>query len=173
MAQDGPLKILLDTNVWLDRLLPGRQGYEAAREIIESSIDADAELLYAMHTLNDVFFEVGVNNKRWVRASYGDVSEQWAHVINDRCWECVDDITKVASAIGADGPDVFVARHLRNLHPDFEDDMVLAAARRAEVDYLVTSDRQLIQKADVVALTPEDMLAVLRERQALREDCWD
>jgi predicted nucleic acid-binding protein len=171
MAQNGTMKILLDTNVWLDRLLPGRKGYEAAREIMESSIDADAELLYAMHTLNDVFFEVGASIKRWVRASYGGVSEQWAHVINDRCWECVDDITSVASAVGADGPDVFVARHLRALHADFEDDMVLAAAKRAEVDYLVTSDRQLIQKADVVALTPEDMLVVLRERLALRQGC--
>ena len=42
--------------------------------------------------------------------------------------------------------------------------MVLAAAERAKVDYLVTSDKQLIQKATVAALTPQDMLSVLELR---------
>lgn len=39
--------------------------------------------------------------------------------------------------------------------------MVLAAAQRAEADYLVTSDRALIQRATVAALAPGDMTAVL------------
>jgi predicted nucleic acid-binding protein len=78
---------------------------------------------------------------------------------------------EVGAPVGADVSDVWIAQHLRDMHPDFEDDMVLAAARRAGVDYLVTSDRQLIQKADVVALTPEDMLTVLRNQRALQGDC--
>lgn len=68
----------------------------------------------------------------------------------------------VGVPVGADGSDVWIAQHLRGVHADFEDDMVLAAAMRAKPDYLITSDRQLIQKSTVAALTPEDMLTVLR-----------
>ena len=38
------------------------------------------------------------------------------------------------------------------------------AAERAHEDYLVTSDKQLIQKATVPALTPADMTALLETR---------
>ena len=165
MGSNRPLKILLDTNVWLDRLVPNRKGYETARELVDGAVEDDVELLYALHSLNDVFYQVGQESKRWVKASYGHISEQWARAINSRCWECVDDMSAVATAIGADGSDVWNARHLRGIHGDFEDDIVLAAAQRAEVDYLVTSDQRLIQKATVAALTPQDMLAVLRLRK--------
>ena len=43
-------------------------------------------------------------------------------------------------------------------------DAVLAAAERAHVDYLVTSDRQLIQKATVPALAPKDTTALFEVR---------
>jgi predicted nucleic acid-binding protein len=39
--------------------------------------------------------------------------------------------------------------------------MVLAAAQRAQADYIVTSDRGLIQHATTAALTPADMLALI------------
>ena len=47
--------------------------------------------------------------------------------------------------------------------------MVLAAADRAKPDYVVTSDRKLIQKATVAALTPEDALKVLDMNRKLAE----
>lgn len=164
MGVRKPLKILLDTNVWLDRLIPGRKGFDTARELIDGSVGQDIELLYAMHSLNDVFYQVGLETKHWVKASTGRMSDEWAHVINARCWECIDDMSEIATAVGADGSDVWIARHLREVHNDFEDDMILAAARRAEADYLVTSDQRLIQKATVAALLPDDMLTVLRLR---------
>ena len=164
MAIGTPLKLLLDTNVWLDRLIPNRGGYETAKALIDGSAEDNIELLYSLHSLNDVFYQVGLEGKHWVKANYGHISEQWAHAINDRSWECIEDMSCIATAIGADGSDVWIAQHLRSVHGDFEDNMVLAVAERAKVDYLVTSDRKLIQKATVAALTPEDMLAVLRMR---------
>ena len=41
------------------------------------------------------------------------------------------------------------------------DNLVLAACRRAKADHLVTSDQSLIAHADVIAKTPEEMLALM------------
>ena len=162
------LKVLIDTNVWADKYLLDRKLASVSSALIELCTDDDVALLYPLRSLHDIFWQVTRDAKRWVRKSYGNVSEQWAHVINDRAWDCVNNMMEVGAPVGADGSDVWIAQHLREIHPDFEDDMVLAAARRAQVDYLVTSDRQLIQKATVAALTPQDMLAVLRMRHARR-----
>lgn len=40
------------------------------------------------------------------------------------------------------------------LHRDYEDNLVLAACKRAQVDYLVTNDRKLLEHADLAAKTP-------------------
>lgn len=70
---------------------------------------------------------------------------------------------EITTAVGVDESDLWLACKYRNLTWDLEDSFVLAAPRRAEVDYLVTSDQALIQKASVAVLTPVDMTALLRE----------
>ena len=47
---------------------------------------------------------------------------------------------------------------------DFEDDLIIAAARRANADYLVTNDKELALHSPVVALDPMTMLAVLENQ---------
>ena len=39
--------------------------------------------------------------------------------------------------------------------------MVLAACKRAQVDYLVTNDRKLLEHADLAAKTPRQMMPIL------------
>lgn len=46
---------------------------------------------------------------------------------------------------------------MKSVHNDFEDNLILAAARRADVDFLVTEDKKLIVHANVVAKNIEDM----------------
>ena len=72
---------------------------------------------------------------------------------------------EVATAVGADNSDVWLASKWEPLHGDIGDNLVLAAAKRAQADYVVTSDRQLLSHAalvGVVAVPSEDMLAVLK-----------
>ena len=54
----------------------------------------------------------------------------------------------------------------RDLHDDFEGDLLLAAAARVDADYVVTSDRALLRHAPVACLDPADMRALLRARAA-------
>ena len=159
------LKVLVDTSIWLDKYLMDRKGAAAANELLALCVAEDVALLYPLHALHDVFWQVSADIKGWVQQSYGDMSEHWEPVINGRAWDCVDNMTELGAPVGADGSDVWIARHLREINTDFEDNMVLAAAERAKADYLVTRDKHLIQKATVAALTPEGMLAVLRMRK--------
>ena len=159
-------KVLFDTNVWLDCYLPNRKHGREALELFKRCAQAKdhVDILFPLHALNDVFYQVSREAKAWVRKNTGGLSEAYAQAANGRAWDCIDRMLEVGTPVGADGSDVLLACHLRDLHPDFEDNMVLAAAERVHADFLVTSDKQLIKKATVAALTPTDMLAVLRMR---------
>lgn len=159
------IKMLVDTNVWLDNYIPDRPLAEDSRRLLTYGVQQDVAVLYPLRALNDVFWHVTRDRKRWAIKEYGKLSEAFARAINSEAWDCVKSMTETGCPVGADVSDVFVAQHLQDIHNDFEDDMVLAAAKRASVDYLVTSDRRLIQKSIVPALTPQDMLAVLRLRK--------
>ena len=47
---------------------------------------------------------------------------------------------------------------------DFEGDLVIAAAMRGKVDYLVTNDERLLRHCPVAALSAFDMCKVLEMR---------
>ena len=76
-------------------------------------------------------------------------------------WSCIENMREQAIAIGADESDAWLACKYRPLSEDLEDNFVLAAAERAEVDFIVTGDKTLIQKATVAAYTPQDALKYL------------
>ena len=57
---------------------------------------------------------------------------------------------------------VWLACKYRQVHDDFEDDLLIAAAQRAQADYLVTNDERLLKHAPVAALSARDALAALR-----------
>ena len=50
------------------------------------------------------------------------------------------------------------------LHADFEDDLIIAAALRAEADYLVTNNEGLLRHCPVAALDARDMVALLETK---------
>ena len=49
-----------------------------------------------------------------------------------------------------------MASRQRNLHSDYEDDLIIAAAMRAKADLLVTNDAKLCSHAPVAAMSVED-----------------
>ena len=56
VAVSAAPKLLVDTNVWLDGLLPRRPGHEAARKFFDFAGQREVPLLYAATTAKDVFF---------------------------------------------------------------------------------------------------------------------
>ena len=75
----------------------------------------------------------------------------------------MQNMRKLAGLVGADEQDVWFAEKYHSMHPDFEDDLVLAAAKRCEADLLVTNDKALLAHAVVPAMSSSDALTLLRE----------
>lgn len=161
------LRLLVDTNVWLDYFLPNRLNHEVAVSFIQECSGDDVLLVCPPHALQDVYYQVSKEAKRWVRTQEGKLTETWAHVINAHAWDCVHRIQELGTVAGMGPGDVWLAEKYQDLHPDFEDDLVIAVAQRIKADYLVTNDHTLIAKSPVPTLAPLDMLAELKVRRGI------
>lgn len=157
-----PLGVLVDTNVWVDYFVAGRLGHADAVAFIKLAWRESVQLLYPISALQDVFAVLIMEFKREARA-IREVDEACMATVRRIAWGCVDSIRDGATAVGADESDAWLACKYRKINWDLEDNMVLAAAKRVGADYLVTSDRTLISKANVAALRPADMAALLEE----------
>lgn len=122
------------------------------------------QLLYPAACLRDVFYTICLEFKRSCRNERGGLSPGDAEAIRRIAWGCVDNVRELAVAVGMDESDLWLACKYRTLTWDLEDNVVLAAAKRSEADYLVTNDRALRERSTVAALSSADMVKVLRAR---------
>lgn len=158
---EGPIRIVVDTNVWVDSYCKEHVGSDAAKRFLSAAYEAQAELLYPVHIAKDVVFVLSQEARRTFSKRFGQLSEGMARAIRESAWACLRNMNELATPIGADASDVWLADKYLKIHPDFEDNLVLAACRRVKADFLVTNDAQLIAHADVVAKTPTQMLQLL------------
>lgn len=154
-------KLLCDTNVWLDHYLGRRPGHAAAKDMLRAAIESDCALLVPLVSLKDFFYLVQLELKRASLADGTPVTESDAPAIREIAWATLDNLLELATVVGGDASDVWLARKQRALHDDFEDDLVIAAAVRAKADFLVTSDERLLKNSPVAALSPASMMAYL------------
>lgn len=161
MSADNPIMVL-DTNVWLDSYLDHREGTADARALITFAIENDITLAYAATSTKDVFYIVASEMKYRARKDTGALSEEQARACTALAWGCIENMASVAVAAPVGEPQVWLARHYRSLHNDYEDDLILAAVETSKADYLVTNDQRLMGKSPAPAFTSADMLAYLQ-----------
>ncbi|RGI66990.1 PIN domain-containing protein [Collinsella sp. TM10-22] len=157
----APLKIMVDANVWVDSFCVDHAESLAARAFIGRATETGALLFFPVHIAKDVLYVVQHELKRSVLASGGALDEASARAIGDAALAFVRNMTENATAVGADASDLWLADKYLTLHRDYEDNLVLAACKRAQVDYLVTNDRKLLEHADLAAKTPRQMMPIL------------
>lgn len=149
------LKILVDTNVWVDSYCPWHKESQAAREFLSAAQRSRAQLLYPVHCIKDFSYVLEHELRRATLTDEGSaMTKGMARAIQETVRGCVDNLCELACAVGTDETDIWLARKYLPLTDDLEDGMVLAAAERAHVDYLITSDAKLAAHATVAALTP-------------------
>lgn len=161
MTKENPV-LLLDTNIWMDNYFAHRPESAAARKLIAYANEQNFTLAYAATSSKDLFFLAGSELKRLVREEGDGLTEERARACSDLAWSFLQNMTAIAVAIPVGEPQIWLASHYRDLHDDFEDDLVLAAAEESKADYLVTNDRALFGKAPVPVFTSADMLTYLR-----------
>lgn len=160
---NGSLTLLIDTNVWLDHFLGRSNTASPATDVLTYAAKNERVMLtYASTTAKDVFFLVGRILKQEAREC-GALSEGCAQAANEVAWACLENMSELATAIPADEGDLWFARKYRSYHGDFEDNLIVAAARRAKADYIVTTDKLLLKHAPAAAITPQDLLGKLNE----------
>lgn len=152
-------RLLLDTNVWLDYFLDRSDMHDAARDLVIRALGRNVQLLAAISTVKDCYFLIAAELKRMERESSGAVSQAAAEAIREVSWSCITSMRKIAFIVPSDETDMIEAMMMRPLHPDFEDNLVVAAAMRAQADYLVTSDKQLLGRNLGYCLSVRDALA--------------
>lgn len=156
-----PNVVLLDTNVWIDNYVGGREGSKLSRTLISACQKQGVTLCVALLSLKDIYYQIGSELKREQRATKEGLTETQALAIEETAWQCVLNLNKQAVLVPADQSDFTIARYFHQVHPDLEDDFVLAAVKRTEADYFVTNDKKLLSHSPVAALSPIDLLMLL------------
>lgn len=157
------LKYLIDTNVWIDLYVESRPCHDAADALVRASVSSSIELYHAVTTEKDVFFTLAQSYKCDERAQ-GCPTEEMYNAIAEIAWACTEHMERLSTPVGQDLFDLRLAHGFRFAHNDLEDNLVLAAAKRAEVDAVVTSDKRFIAHATAVAvpgLTPQQALDLI------------
>ena len=153
--------VLVDTNVWLDQYLPNRPHAAESQAFVDCALQLGIELAFPAPIIKDVFYVVGSEYKRIVRAQQGTLSEVDAQAIQRIAWGVVDNMQEVATPVGIDLSDVWLASKWRTVDGDLEDNLVRAASKRTRADLVVTWDKGMLAKAVVPTVTPTDAMAVM------------
>ena len=153
---EAPRRILVDTNVWLDYFIPSRRGRSVAIEFLRDACTVRVDLLYAATSSKDLFYLISSEHKAWYRREHGSLSQDAAVAATSLAWDCLDVLSQLATPVPCDLSDIWMASKQRNLHSDYEDDLIIAAAMRSKADLLVTNDAKLCSHAPVAAMSAED-----------------
>lgn len=156
-----PRSLLLDTNAWIANYIGGRSDAIGAQGLVDFCLSREIALCVSIPSMKDIYYGIGAYLKAETRKREGDVTESRAVAIEQLAWQSLCNLMENAVAVPIDSSDVAEARVLHGLHRDFEDNLIVAACKRAQADYLVTSDKKLLAKALVPTLSPADMLAFL------------
>lgn len=160
------LVLLVDANVWIDCYDSDRPASADAAALISYADAQKISLAYPATCIKDVYYALALSMKRKCREEHGSLTEAEALICREYAWACVDAMREIAVAAPIGEPQVWLACHYKDIHGDFEDDLVLASLETSKADFLVTNDEVLCRKAPKGALSATDMLAYLKARES-------
>lgn len=145
-GKQEPLKLLLDTNVWLDYFLARSSLHRQVTELVTKTWQCEDVALYAASfSLKDVAFLLERDLKSQARTSGEDITLSVSAAAKEAAWGCVRSICDLALVVPVGHAEVMQAFTYKGVHHGFEDDLTLAAAARAGADLIVTHDQELIR----------------------------
>lgn len=162
-AKGAPVtKLLLDTNVWIDYYLGRSAGCAAATRLLGLVRESETFAVYvASHAVKDIAYILAAAMKDYARERDGALSPEASAAAREVAWGCVRDLVGRAFIIPVGQAEITQAFTFKGIHDDLEDDIVLGAAYRAGVDYIVTHDRQLARRSPVPCIGVERALELV------------
>lgn len=155
-------KILVDSCVWIDSYLGDHPKHDESLAFIREAYEAGITLLYGASKLESMFYILNAEAKRLIRREKEFVGESDALAARAFAWGCMHNIRSLATAVGMDESDIWLASKYRSISSDLEDNVLLAAAQRSSADYVVTWDAGVLRAPVVRSADPVQMLALLR-----------
>lgn len=152
------LKLLIDTNVWLDYFLGRTNATEPIVELFSRAAEAEDIVLFSSSlSVKDVYYILGRAMKADARR-VGALTPEAIAGADETAWACVRLIRQksIIASVGAD--EVFDSFVFKQHHNDFEDDLMLGVANRIDVDYVVTEDKNLIKHTNGVCINVDQAL---------------
>ena len=153
-----PRSLMLDTCIWVNSQIGTNSGHEAARKLVVAARKRGMLLGIAPHSLSTVFYIVYRHLRRFGSGNDAVSPEDAAAAAKETAWGVVGSIMDYAVVVGADGSDARIAALHKSVHDDFEDNLVLAAARRMRADLVVSDDLAFVQHSPLPIMTADDAL---------------
>ncbi|MBQ9058625.1 MAG: PIN domain-containing protein [Atopobiaceae bacterium] len=150
----NPKVLLIDTSVWLEYLLAIEPNYVAVVDLFDVCVNRDTTIAYTPNALKDVFYLIPRQLRREAIASGDDSDTSYVAA----AWACVRTMTEIALAVPQSLAECDLAWMLRNKHNDLEDNLLIASAETCHADYVVTYDKQLLERFPAICITPQQAL---------------
>ena len=160
----APSCIVIDTCVWADVYIDSRAGHDDAISLLSTAIESETPLAYAITSCKDLFYLIRAFQKRAIITEKGVLPPADSEAIDAIANGCIQNMRLLATAVALDESDVWIAEKLASVHPDFEDNFVIAAAMRAKAKFIVTTDKNLIAHSPVAALDPATARALIESK---------
>ena len=160
--------IFVDTNVWLDYYLAERPYHASACQLIDYVVAHGLVMYSCIPSLKDLYFLYQRQRKREIREALGDVSPEQTEAISSHAWQIIREVRQIATFVTLDAIDIDYAIGLQHIHNDFEDNLILAATRRAYADFLVTNDVKFRNHSPILAFDSTTMFTVLEAQRQTR-----
>ncbi|WEV74542.1 PIN domain-containing protein [Bifidobacterium sp. ESL0798] len=154
-------RVVFDTNVLLDYLLGWRLGNANAMQLLRACLDSDMiKVLCISLSLKDVdYISRSSFKKQFANSESVVVQATVSNIAPKFGWHCVDDLLKIiAMVVAVDQATCKNALKLWEVHPDYEDDLIIAASRQANADMVVTGDQDMIRHFPDLCVSVEDAL---------------
>lgn len=163
-GRSNPVRVLVDTNVWLDYFLARSERHEDVTCFVTGAADREDIVLYvASLTLKDLAYQLASQMKLDARRAGAEVTEAVAAAAREVSWSCVRNVLELAVVAPVGSNEVLGAFTLRHVHDDLEDDMILAVAEAVGAHALMTHDAQLARHAESLCITARDGVELLSE----------
>ena len=149
------LKLLIDTNVWLDYFLARTNATRPIVELLSRAAEAEDIVLFSSSlSVKDVYYILGRTMKADARRE-GALTPEAIAGADETAWACVRLIRQksIIASVGAD--EVFDSFVFKYHHNDFED------ANRIDADYVVTEDKNLIKHTNGVCINVQQALKLV------------
>lgn len=162
-----PVKILVDTNIWLDYFLARGTHHDAVSTFMAKAYQREDTALYVPSlSLKDLAYQLASLMKLDARRAGKEVTPEIAAAAREVSWGCVRNVLEKALVAPIGRTEALGAFTYKRIHDDFEDDLVLASLDAAGCQLLMTHDAALRRHMGNLCLTAEEGLELLAELDA-------